>query len=297
MDNRSEASNKIINFIRKEMNMARDAAKAIKAENDFVNNYRAIINDQAGSETSDFTIGTSNDSNELKSNKITFRNARVGEKTGLQKISLLKSNGDKEDIFLIVPERESVGYGEIRGWNSPGDQNMPLTKGMWENAVKSNIGRPDFARETAYGFTGMATPFTAIADALAGNTIANNVTKNERSNYTGPDKAVGLGNADQSEGQIFGMITSDGEMMAPQETRSFLTNLKKNGYKGIAEIEQPKKVQEHTGPAYVPGDILLGLLGLQPNRGAVGYTFEGPATNTQYRSFVDNIRKARGTNR
>lgn len=294
MASSSEKTNKIINSIRKINNLTREAAKAAKMEDDFINNYRAIIDERNTPNTSSFSMD-----GKTMSNKLTFRNAKVGEKTGLQKISLLKSNGDKEDVFLIVPERESVGYGEIRGWGSPDDQNMYLTKELWKSAAKSanRLNATTGSRSATEGGATLMTPLAAVGDILASNTIRNNVTKNERSNYTGTDKAVGLGNADQSEGQIFGMIASDGEMITPQETQSFLTNLKKNGYKGVAEIEQPEKVQEHTGPAYVPGDILLGFLGLQPNRGSVGYTFKKPSKNSQYKSFVNNLRNAKKANK
>ena len=270
----------VIDWMRKVGDTAKRTSKALKADNDFINNYRAIINEQASPETTEVSLG-----NKGLSNKITFRNAKIGEKTGLQKVSLLKSNGDKEDIFLIVPERESVGYGNIRGWGSPDSENMKVTKSV----SKSMAGKPTSNAKNleSYAYLG-----TIPYDLVLGNTINNNITKNEKSNYTGPDKAVGFGNANQSEGQIFGMITSDGEMITPQETQYFLSNLKKNGYKGVTEIEQPERVQEHTGPAYVPGDILLGLLGLQPNRGAVGYTFKGPSKNSQYQTFVKNLRNS-----
>lgn len=282
-------SNPVIDQVRKANAAIKKAGDMLKTNDQFVKNYRAVINEESAPVTSNFNID-----NGRTSNNITFRNAKVGEKTGLQKISLLKSNGDKEDVFLIVPERESVGYGNIRGWGSPDDQNMSLTKQLWETTAE-NATRPNAttgAKAFAEGGAAIATPFTVAGDILAMNTIRNNATKNERSNYTGPDKAVGLGESGQSEGQIFGMITSDGEMIAPQEARQFLTNLEKNGYKGVADIEQPKKVQEHTGPAYVPGDILLGLLGLQPNRGSVGYTFKTPGANGQYRTFIKNLRKS-----
>lgn len=297
--------NSIIDTIRKTNDTLKRASDAVKIKNQFVNSYRQVVNPENTEgikETTDIDLG-----NGSLSNKITFRNARVGEKTGLQKISLLKSNGDKEDIFLIVPERESVGYGEIRGLNEAEKLNnagrkkevnlaMPTTRNMWDATKERNDKRPD----ASYGDqmrdfgAAIATPVTAAADLVAGNTIMSNIYKNELSNYTGEDKAVGLGESGQSEGQIFGMIASDGEMITPQEAKYFLTNLKKNGYRGVAEIEQPKRVQEHTGPAYVPGDILLGLLGLQPNRGAVGYTFKEPENNTEYKNFIKNLRNIRG---
>lgn len=283
----------VVDFIRKTNDAARQVNETLKTKNQFVDSYRRVVspeNTQGAQETADIDLG-----NGALSNKVTFRNAKLGEKTGLQKISLLKSNGDKEDIFLIVPERESVGYGEIRGWGSSNDQNMPLTKQLWKTTAEK-VTNPDMttgAKSFAEGGAAIATPFAVAGDVLAMNTVRNNATKNKNSKYTGEDKAVGLGETGASEGQIFGMISSDGEMIAPQETKYFLTNLKKNGYKGVAEIEQPKKVQEHTGPAYVPGDILLGLLGLQPNRGAVGYTFKKPENNTDYKNFIKNLRNNR----
>lgn len=281
----------VIDSIRKADSLARRAGEAAKTNNDFVDNYRAIINEDAAPETTDVNLG-----DRTLSNRVTFRNAKVGEKTGLQKISLLKSNGDKEDVFLIVPERESVGYGNIRGWGSPDDQNMYLTSELWKNAFKNkNYSRPESWDWLMEGMATMESPFTIAGDVLAANTIRNNITKNERSNYTGADKTVGLGRSSQPEGQIFGMIASNGEMVTPQETKYFLSNLKKNGYKGVIEIEQPERVQEHTGPAYVPGDILLGLLGLQPNRGSVGYTFKQPGSNSEYQSFIKNLRNSRRT--
>lgn len=271
------SSNFVENFRQKTM----DTIKRANEQNKFMNSYRQVVNPEDNQETSNINLG-----NDLLSNKITFRNAKVGEKTGLQKISLLKSNGDKEDVFLIVPERESVGYGNIRGWGSPDSENMKVTKSV----SKSMAGKPTSNAKNleSYAYLG-----TVPYDLVLGNTINNNITKNEKSNYTGPDKAVGLGGTGTSEGQIFGMISSDGEIITPQETKYFLTNLKKNGYKGVAEIEQPTKVQEHTGPAYVPGDIILGLLGLQPNRGSVGYTFKNAANNTDYKNFIKNLRNSR----
>lgn len=63
------------------------------------------------------------------------------------------------------------------------------------------------------------------------------------------------------------------------------------GINGVNSIERPTRVQEHTGPAYVPGDLLLGLLGLQPNRGAVGYTFKEPEDHRDYRKFQRELRR------
>lgn len=294
----------VIDFIRKTNDTARQASDALKIKNRFVDSYRQVVNPentQGKQETANIDLG-----NGVLSNKVTFRNAKLGEKTGLQKISLLKSNGDKEDIFLIVPERESVGYGEIRSLNdaeklkNAGKKKevnlvMGTTRDMWDATKERNDKRPDVSYGDQMRDFGaaIATPVTAALDLVAGNTLMSNIYKNELSNYTGEDKAVGLGGTGTSEGQIFGMIASDGEMITPQETKYFLTNLKKNGYKGVAEIEQPERVQEHRGPAYVPGDILLGLLGLQPNRGAVGYTFKEPENNTNYKNFVKNLRNSR----
>lgn len=289
----------ISDLIQKTNATLKRAAEVARANDNFINNYRSVVNNEQAPETTNFDMGP----NGGVSNQITFRNANVGEKIGLQKISLIKSNGKKEDVFLIVPERESVGYGEIRELkdsekmkNAKGEEtplSMSITRSMWDATKERNDKRPD----ASYGDqmrdfgAAIATPITAALDIVGGNTMMSNVSKNILSEYTGEDKAVGLGKSGQSEGQIFGMISSDGEMIAPQEAKYFLTNLKKNGYKGVAEIEQPKKVQEHNGPAYVPGDILLGLLGLQPNRGAVGYTFKTPGGNSDYRNFITNYRR------
>lgn len=261
--------------------------QATKAQND--SPYRAYSNKIDSIEFP--TTGAEGETE--KSNSLVFRNANNEEKTGLQKITLLDKNGKEHNYFLVVPERESVGYGNIRGWGSQDDKNMPLTKGMWENVVKDNYNRPDFARETSYGFAGMGTPFTTVADILVGNTVANNTTKNEKSNYTGEDKAVGLGSEGQSQGQILGMIDENNERLNAEETEYFLKNLKNNGFIAMKSFEKPTKVQEHTGPAYVPGDILLGFLGLQPNRGAVGYTFKTSDNNDEYQNFLRNLRESR----
>ena len=281
-----------------EMGMAKGVAQSLAGaypdDTSFYKKYRQIINEANGPQTVEsMDINSQSDTG---SNRIVFRNANVSEATGLQKISLDKSNGDKEDIFLIVPARESVGYGNIRGWGSSKDQNMPLFKKTIEAAAdagKNSTGTSG-AKALNQGAISIFSPAAVAADLVLGNTIANNVTKNENSEYTGEDKAVGLGNSGESDGQIFGMVTSDGEIMSPQETMAFLKNLKKNGYKGVSYIEKPKKVQEHTGPAYVPGDILLGFLGLQPNRGSVGYTFKNIGNNEEYKTFVENLRKSKG---
>lgn len=274
-------------------NIARAIAEAHPEEASFYEKYRQVINEANDPQTVESM--DINSQSGTGSNRIVFRNANISEATGLQKISLDKSNGGKEDIFLIVPARESVGYGNIRGWGSDKDQNMPLFKKTIEAA--SDAGRNSTnpgAKAISEGSVGILAPAAAAGDLVLGNTIANNVTKNANSKYTGEDKAVGLGNSGESDGQIFGMVTSDGEIMSPQETMAFLKNLKKNGYKGVSYIEKPKKVQEHTGPAYVPGDILLGFLGLQPNRGSVGYTFKTVGDNEEYKTFVENLRKSKG---
>lgn len=290
-------SKSILDFIRKADSVAKQAAEAAKADDVFVNNYRAVVNEESAPETTNLDIG----SNGETSNQITFRNARVGEKTGLQKISLLKSGGGEEDIFLIVPERESVGYGNIRGWGGPTDaatsdepRNMAIARKAILDRNEEAKNTPNNAKEISEAATSALGVLGGAADIVAGNAISNNITKNKNSRYTGEDKAVGLGEQGQSEGQIFGMISSNGEIMSPSETSNFLKKLRNNGYLGISKIETPKKVQEHTGPAYVPGDILLGFLGLQPNRGSVGYTFKTPGENSKYRNFVNNLRDSNG---
>lgn len=240
----------------------------------------------------DITFPTTGSEGETKkSNSLVFRNANKEEKTGLQKITLLDKGGKEHSYFLVVPERESVGYGEIRGWNSPGDQNMPLTKNLWFDTIDSTRGKSEGGKAFSEGAAALATPFTAAADLIGGNTIMNNITKNERSNYTGEDKAVGLGEEGQSQGQILGMIDENNERLNAQETEYFLKNLEKNGFVAMKDFEKPTKVQEHTGPAYVPGDILLGFLGLQPNRGSVGYTFKTYENNKGYQDFLRNLRE------
>lgn len=211
-----------------------------------------------------------------KTNPLIFREAEENEDTGRQKITLINKNGDKEDIFLVVPQKEVVGYGNIVGWGSPDSQNWNTLKGM------TSEGNPKFPLLTA--------PLSFGADLVMGNSINNNSKKQSLSKYTGEDKAVGLGEENESEGQILGMIDSNGVEYSAKKTKNFLENLSSNGYIGIEDIEKPERKQEHYGPDYVPGDILLGLLGLRPNRGAVAYKFKAPDDNVQYRDFIRNLR-------
>ena len=238
-----------------------------------------------------------------KSNPLLFKDAKEGEKTGLQKITLLDNKGKERNFFLIVPERESVGYGEIRGWGGSKDssdngtaRNMPWTRSMWDWAIKASPNNKT-SNEVAQGSAAIASPLSAAADVLIGNTLMNNATKNVNSEYTGEDKAVGFGSEGQSLGRIMGMIDDNNEQLNAEETKYFLKNLKKNGFVALKDYEKPTKVQEHTGPAYVPGDILLGFLGLQPNRGSVGYKFKDYDNNEDYKSFVSNLRESKKRNK
>lgn len=213
-----------------------------------------------------------------KTNPLVFRDANQGEKTGRQKITLIDQYGDKEDIYLVVPEKEVVGYGNIVGWGSPDSQNFSMTKDTYKNASSGLL------------YTGHLLPLTALADLTLGNMVENNTKKQELSKYTGEDKAVGLSESGQSEGQILGLVDAQGNTYTAKEAENFLENLINRGYMGIESYETPKKVQEHNGPAYVPGDLLLGLLGLRPNRGAVAYKFKEPKYNNSYQTFLRNLR-------
>lgn len=213
-------------------------------------------------------------------NKITFRDAKRGEKTGLQKVTFLDNDYNKHDIFLVVPERESVGYGNIRGWDT-GKENM----GLLRSALKEG---PGIAIATA--------PFTIPGDLTVGNMWNNNVSKNEDSKYTGENKAVGLGLSGESDGTILGYIDEDGVEHTAKQAEELFYNPMEYDFIGVDSIEgfeRPTMEQEHTGPAYVPGDLLLGFLGLQPNRGAVGFTFKEPKNNPEYQKFLRNLRRAR----
>lgn len=274
--------------------------------NDFVanriNDIQKWADEKASSEPYTSTVtsiefpSTGAEGDTTKSNSLVFREPRKEEKTGLQKITLLNEDGKEKSVFLVVPERESVGYGNIRGWGSRGSQNMPLTNILWNGPGGINDlykeGRSNTANMSSYG-----TLLTVPIDLIGGNAAMNNITKNERSEYTGEDKAVGLGKEGQSQGQILGIISDYDEYLGPQEAEYFLKNLRKNGYVALKNFEKPTRVQEHTGPAYVPGDILLGLLGLQPNRGAVGYTFKDSESNEDYKNFVKNLREAQKGNK
>lgn len=229
------------------------------------------------------------------SNTILFRDANEDEKVGIQGFTAVDKDGNRRRMFLIVPQRESVGYGNIRGWGSDKDQNMPLFKKTIEAA--SDAGRNSTnpgAKAISEGSVGILAPAAAAGDLLLGNTIMNNITKNQNSKYTGDSKAVGFGTQGQSAGQILGMVDDTGEVVNAKEAKYFLQHLEKNGFKSIEDIETPTMKQEHTGPAYVPGDILLGFLGLQPNRGSVGFTFKSPEEHSEYQEFFTNLRKSRG---
>lgn len=219
-----------------------------------------------------------------KTNNIVFRNANEGEKTGLQKVTFLDNDYGKHDIYLVVPERESVGYGNIRGWGDEKNHSMAYTKQLQRG--RENGG-------STYGAP--ITDLMALAgDLLWGNAARTNYYKTVESDYTGEDKAVGLGLDGESEGSILGYIDDNGIEHNAEQAMNLFKNPMEYGYIGINGVdgfERPTRVQEHTGPAYVPGDILLGLLGLQPNRGAVGYTFKEPEDHRDYQTFQRNLRR------
>lgn len=225
-----------------------------------------------------------------KTNNIVFRNANEGEKTGLQKVTFLDNDYGKHDIYLVVPERESVGYGNIRGWGDNKD-NMATTKGTVD-MITTPLKSTTMIDPRGAGM--MALPFAIPLDLLVGNTFNSNFNKNMRSEYTGEDKAVGLGLDGESEGNILGYIDDSGIEHNAEQAMDLFKNPMEYGYIGINGengFERPTRVQEHTGPAYVPGDIILGLLGLQPNRGAVGYTFKEPENHRDYQTFQRNLRR------
>lgn len=229
--------------------------------------------------------------NDLTSNDITFRSAQPGEKLGIQGITVTDKKGNRRRMYLVVPERESVGYGNIRGWGSPDDSNLPASKAIVNAVVDAGEKSSEGARTVAQGAIGTGIIPAAAIDLVVGNTISNNVTKNAKSKYTGEDKVVGLGKSGQSAGQILGMVDDTGEIVNSQEAKAFFDNFKKNGFVSIEDIESPEFEQEHTGPAYVPGDILLGLLGLQPNRGSVGYKFQEPKNHKEFQEFLQKLNK------
>ena len=250
----------------------------------------AVPNTNASSQSKEYPLFITGKTPEAvtetkNTNKITIRDAKKGEKTGLQKVTFLDNDYNKHDIFLVVPERESVGYGDIRGWGAEHSTNFPTTRPLIRDAIN-----------TPSAPLALLSPLTAAGDLLVGNTFWNNVTKNARSKYTGENKAVGLGLSGESEGNILGYIDENGVQHTAEQAEELFYNPTEYGYIGIDTIEgfeRPTMEQEHTGPAYVPGDLLLGFLGLQPNRGAVGFTFKEPAKNSEYQRFLRNLRRAK----
>lgn len=189
-----------------------------------------------------------------KTNNLIFRDAKENEKTGIQELKLVKNNGDFEKVYLMVPERESVGYGEIGLGKSPN-----LNFWYWPSEGKSN-----WPGETSKG-------------------------------YHGKNKAVGMSlYDDDSEGQILGLVDANGKTYSAKGAKDFLQNLGANGYKKIFSVEEPEMEQEHNGPAYVPGDLLLKMFGFEPNRGAVGFKFKEPQNHEGFQNFLKNLRGSSG---
>lgn len=199
----------------------------------FVDNYRAAQS----------TVAPKKVTNNM--NTIEFRDANKGESTGRQRLTLRMPNGTKQDIFLVVPQKEVIGYGSIVE-NTPAGTNGKLFPGA-----------PD------------------------------------RSDYRGPGKAVGYSGDETQTGTVMGAILPSGETLTAKGAEEYLNGLGSKGIK-IVDYEQPTQVQEHTGPAYVPGDLLLSLFGLGRRTGAVGYNFDEPQNNTSFQRFLNNIRSAGG---
>lgn len=227
------------------------------------------------------------------SNKLTFRNPNEGEAVGAQEIRYMGTDGKKHTLTLLVPQKEVVGYGNIRGWGSPENSAVNSNGSSNYNPVLGALGKrvleydknSDPASALGEGVALLGALPAAAIDTVVGRPIALNATKQDNSYYDGEDKAVGLGKSGESEGQIFGAIDDTGATYGPKEVQKLLEEIR-----GVNLLtESPKFVQEHKGPAYVPGDILLSLLGLQPNRGAVSYNF--PEYN--YSDFVKNYRGAK----
>lgn len=190
----------------------------------------------------------------VKTNKLIFRDAKENEKTGVQELSLIKNNGGYEKVYLLVPERESVGYGEIGLGENP-------NLNFWYWPIK---GKNYWPGETPKG-------------------------------YKGENRSVGMNTDDSgSEGQILGLVDANGKTYSAKGAKDFLQNLGANGYKRIAGVEEPTMEQEHNGPAYVPGDLLLRMFGFEPNRGAVGFKFKEPQNHEGFQNFLKNLRSSSG---
>lgn len=208
----------------------------------FLENFREVVN------------GLPTGRKDIKTNNIIFRDAKENEKTGIQELKLVKNNDDFEKVYLVVPERESVGYGGIGLGKNPN-----LNFWYWPSG-----GRSYWPGETSKG-------------------------------YKGESKSVGM-NIDESgsEGQILGLIDANGKAYSAKGAKDFLQNLGANGYKKIFSVEEPEMEQEHNGPAYVPGDLLLRMFGFDPNRGAVGFKFKEPQNHEGFQKFLQNLRGSSG---
>ena len=89
-----------------------------------------------------------------------------------------------------------------------------------------------------------------------------------------------------------GAVLPNGEELTANGAKKYLENLSDKGI-AIVDYEKPSAKQLHYGPDYVPGDIILNILGGKRSTGEVEYSYPKIMDNQSFQSFIKNLRNYR----